>query len=753
MKKFKYIIFIIFFSFNVSFANENIKINIINGDNIDEQTIYSILDTYNEINDDQLNDIIKTLKKNKYISDVNILKQESIYIINISQYKIINEVKFKGLKRFKKNNLNLILPFDEYLKVDDEKQINKFIADLKELYYSYAYNKINIDYELQNIDDNQNFTDIQFNVNEGKISKINKIKFIGNTFFTKGQLLDNIKSQQRNYLKLRIFNNFKYYVVENDIIRLRNLYLDSGFRDIQIESKTEYLESKNKFNIYFYIDEGKLYSFDNFNLTFNLKSINSDQITQIKNNFDDIVQEQFKKEKTFNISKINSIEKDISKLLYDRGYSFFDIKIEEQLNDQNININFLISDSPPKYAKEITITGNKRTLDKVIRRNVHFAEGDPFNDRDIKNVNTRLRNLNFFKKIDIDSTKLDGNDYSVNIDVDEQPTGDFQIGVTFGTIEGATLITELNEKNIAGTGRDLSFVVNTSEKKSKYKLSTKEPFAFNQPIDLLYGVEFNEKDLSSSSSYQVDTLKFDSGINFDISEKLKYGFNINYELKDYTITDSSTASSSIINSSGKNIFINFINILNYYDLNSFFNPSEGTSLYYQNTISPSTNSNGSLVKNEIVHRKFIPIDESIFSIQTKLGNITSLENKEILNDKKFSLGGSWLRGFDTYGAGPRNSYTSYQGGNNIIVTKFDYDRPINKISDNPVYLTIFSDVGKVWGNKTDPTSSSESIRSSYGYGIKWYSPIGPLGFSWAFPLQDEDYDIKRSFLFSIGNIN
>tara|TARA_B100002051_G_scaffold118431_1_gene112675 strand:- start:797 stop:3058 length:2262 start_codon:yes stop_codon:yes gene_type:complete len=753
MKKLRYIIIILFLSFNIAFANENIEINIVNGDNIDKQTIYSILDTYSEINDDQLNDIIKKLKKNKYIANVDILKKNGVYVINISQYKIINDVKFKGLKRFKKNDLNLILPFDEYLKVDDEKQINKFINDLKELYYSYAYNKINIEYELQNIDDNQNFTDIQFNVNEGKISKINKIKFIGNSFFKRSKLLDNIKSQQRNYLKLRIFNNFKYYVVENDIIRLRKLYLDSGFRDIKIESKTEYLESKNKFNIYFYIDEGNLYSFDQFDLQINLNNIKSDQIEQIKNNFDNLIKDKFNKDKTFNLSNINSIEKDISKLLFDNGHSFFDIQIQEQLNDQNININFIISDSPPKYAKEITITGNKRTLDKVIRRNIHFAEGDPFNDQDITNVNTRLRNLNFFKKIDIDTNKLDGNDYSVNIDVDEQPTGDFQIGVTFGTIEGATLITELNEKNIAGTGRDLSFVINTSENKSKYKLSSKEPFAFNRPINLLYGVEFNEKDLSSSSSYQVDTLKFDSGINFDISDKVKYGFNISYELKDYTITNSSTAASSIINSSGKNMFINFINNLNYYDLDSFFNPSEGTSLYYQNTISPSTNSNGSLVKNEIVHRKFIPIKESIFSIQTKLGNITSLENKEILNDNKFSLGGSWLRGFDSYGAGPRNSYTSYQGGNNIIVTKFDYDRPINKISDNPVYLTIFSDVGKIWGNKTNPTSSTESIRSSYGYGIKWYSPIGPLGFSWAFPLQDEDYDIKRSFLFSIGNIN
>ena len=753
MKKLKYIILILFLSFNVSFANENIEINIVNGDNIDKQTIYSILDTYSEINDDQLNDIIKKLKKSKYISNVNILKKNDIYVINISQYKIINNVKFKGLKRFKKDNLNLILPFEEYLKVDDEKQINKFIDELKELYYSYAYNKINIEYELQNINDNENFADIQFNISEGQISKINKIKFIGNSFFKRSELLNNIKSQQRNYLKLRIFNNFKHYVVENDIIRLRKLYLDSGFRDIKIESKTEYLESKNKFNIYFYIDEGKLYSFDKFNIKINLSNINSDQIEQIKNNFDNLIKEKFNKDKTFNISNINSIEDDISKVLFDRGHSFFDIKIQEQLNDQKININFIISDSPPKYAKEITITGNKRTLDKVIRRNIHFAESDPFNDQDIKNVNTRLRNLNFFKKIDINTNKLDENDYLVNIDVDEQPTGDFQIGVTFGTIEGATLITELNEKNIAGTGRDLSFVINTSENKSKYKLSSKEPFAFNKPIDLLYGVEFNEKDLSSSSSYQVDTLKFDSGINFDVSDKLKYGFMINYELKDYTITNSSTASSSIINSSGKNIFINFINNLNYYDLDSFFNPNKGTSLYYQNTISPSTNSNGSLIKNEIIHRKFIPIDESIFSIQTKLGNITSLENKEILNDNKFSLGGSWLRGFDSYGAGPRNSYTSYQGGNNIIVTKFDYDRPINKISDNPVYLTIFSDVGKVWGNKTNPTSSTESIRSSYGYGIKWYSPIGPLGFSWAFPLQDEDYDIKRSFLFSIGNIN
>ena len=164
------------------------------------------------------------------------------------------------------------MPFDEYLKVDDEKQINKFVNELKQLYYSYAFNKINIEYELLNSEDNQNFVDIQFNINEGKISKINKINFIGNSYFKRSTLLDNIKSQQRNYLKLRFLNNFKYYVVENDIIRLRKLYLDSGFRDIKMNQKQNIWKQKINL-IYFYINEGKLYTFNKFELKIGLTNI------------------------------------------------------------------------------------------------------------------------------------------------------------------------------------------------------------------------------------------------------------------------------------------------------------------------------------------------------------------------------------------------------------------------------------------------------------------------------------------------
>ena len=136
-----------------------------------------------------------------------------------------------------------------------------------------------------------------------------------------------------------------------------------------------------------------------------------------------------------------------------------------------------------------------------------------------------------------------------------------------------------------------------------------------------------------------------------------------------------------------------------------------------------------------------------------MGNIISISNNDILTDDKFSLGGRWLRGFDIAGAGPRNSRTSYVGGNNLFVTKFDYSREIFDNSDFPILINFFNDYGLLWENKTTPTQSDNNLRSSVGFGIKYYSPIGPIGFTWGFPIIEEEYDINRMFLFSVGNID
>ena len=188
-------------------------------------------------------------------------------------------------------------------------------------------------------------------------------------------------------------------------------------------------------------------------------------------------------------------------------------------------------------------------------------------------------------------------------------------------------------------------------------------------------------------------------------------------------------------------------------MNSFIRPTNGTYLNFQNTFSPITNSDNGSIQNTLTYRKYFKYDSNILSIQSKIGNIFSLQNTTIPSDEKFSLGGRWLRGFDSFGAGPRDSRTSYIGGNNLIVSKLDYQRPIFKNAENPVDFNLFLDAGKVFDNKTNPTNSTESIRSSYGFGIKWYTLIGPIGFSWGFPISSESYDIERMFIFTIGNVN
>ena len=232
-----------------------------------------------------------------------------------------------------------------------------------------------------------------------------------------------------------------------------------------------------------------------------------------------------------------------------------------------------------------------------------------------------------------------------------------------------------------------------------------------------------------------------------------HNLDFEYALKNYKITNSSTVSNTILNSSGSNVSFLIKNNLRYSTLNRGFISKTGNYINYNNTIETPTSSNNGFVKNLITLKKYFSGKNSIYGIQGKLGNIFSLSNNDILTDDKFSLGGRSLRGFDIYGVGPRNSRTSYIGGNNLAVLKLDYSYEITNQSNFPFYLNFFNDYGLIWENKTTPTQNDNNIRSSVGFGLRYYSPVGPIGLTWGFPIMDEEYDIKRMFLFSVGNLD
>ena len=754
--KILYLIFLFIYLFSGNLYSIDKKNVIIQGsENIDKEVIFSIIDEdfYNiPIDEVDINLIIKKIYKTGLFKNVEITKNESNLIILLISQPRIENIIFNGNKRFKKEQIFELMNTTSDLSMFNVNNIEKFILNLEELYKSFGYNQIDINYSTEI--NNDKVYDLIFDINEGKISKINKVNFVGNKFFSNRLLLDQIKSKPRNSIIFFTKRNFKFYEAKNDTNKLTSFYNSNGFKNANIQVDYEYLDNKNSFNIFFNIDEGEKFEFSNLSFNINELELSDNQFSILNDKFEILKNKILENNLSYNPNKYEKIKDFITDYLFNEGLMFFNIKTIEKEYKLKVDVIFDINETSPTFINQINIVGNTRTLDEVIRRELTFSEGEAINDFNIQKSIKNLKRLNIFESVNINEKKYDSNLVNLDVSVVEKSTGDFQIGLSIGSLDGYTLVTGLNEKNIGGTGRNVSATINTSEKNTIYSFNVIEPHIFSRHLDLIYGFNYSELDKLKSSSYKLDNFNSNIGFQYDLTNDISHKVLLSYQLKKYIVNDITKVTNSIANSQGSNAEIVLSNSISYSNLNSFYRPTKGSYYKFSNNLSPSTNNDNGYIKTSLLLKKYYEYNKNILSIQTNIGNIFSLQNSSIDNDNKFSLGGRWLRGFDSFGAGPRESRTSYVGGNNLLVTKLDYSRPLlSNVSDNPIDLNLFTDIGKLFGNKTDPTSSTESIRSSYGFGFKFYSVIGPVGFSWAFPLQDESYDIKRSFLFTIGDIN
>ncbi len=739
------IVFIIFYFFTFELFSKEL---IIDGNKFsDESVIISIIGDIPDLDSKSKSDyILKELNNSGLFQSVQVSYDENKFFINLIEFPSINKIFYTNNKRLKDEEIDTIA---EQLEINtlSDKKINILIDELKKIYQSFGYNNINISTSVENFENNS--ANLFLNFDEGKITKISKINFIGNNSLSKNVLLSKIKSKTKTITNLLANNNFKLFQINNDLIRIKNYYKSQGYKDIVVNFNAEYFEN-NKVEVNFIINEGIRYFFSDLKINNNLES--DENLNTI---FDDFINNNKSSfiETPYDPDKLDELEFEISEILEKDGEQFYEIKTYEKINNNKADVLFDISKTKINYINQINIYGNTRTYDFVIRREIDFAEGDPVNSSRIKEINKKLNQLPIFGKVDVTNKPVNEDYQNIDIDVEEVQTGSFNIGFSIGTLDGASFLSGLKERNINGTGRSLEFLINTSEDNKAFTLSTTEKFFLNSDVNHKYSTIYNENNYSKSKSYKLNTLTFDTSFKYLFSKDVYHTFGIGYAIKDYIITDTSSVSSNILKSSGENVSFNLSNEITLNSLNSFLKPTKGNYISFLNIIeSPSSSTNG-FIKNTITLKKFLEKNKNIYSVQARAGNLTSLSNNEILSDEKYSLGGRWLRGFDNFGAGPRNSRTAYVGGNNLLVSKLDYSRPITLNDQNPIYFNVFNDYGLVWGNKNTVTLTDQSLRASYGFGLNYYSPIGPIGFTWGFPLLDKSYDIKRMFMFTIGNLN
>ena len=743
---FKTIFFIFLLNYNYAVA-QNILIEINGNKFTDNDVIISLIkDKPSSLSQEYSDYLLKTLNNSLMFENVTIKIDENKYIINVKEFPNIDNIYFRNNERFEDDELLNVSKELNLINLNPNK-INNFINEISKVYESFGYHNIDIKYSNKIFKDT-NTADIYFEINEGDITKIKNIFFEGNVSIDNEILKSLINSKTKSLINIFANNNYKKFTVIDDTRKIENHYKNNGFKDVKIDFLIEYLVS-NKVNIYFKINEGKSYLINKVNLVDKNNLLNSQQLS----NSQEIISNFLNKNKIYSLDTINNISQEISDLIIGYGIEFFEIEISENKNNELINFDLNILPVEPKYTYQINIYGNTRTYDKVIRRELEISEGDAVYTSHIKRLQKKIRSLRLFESVEIKEKIIDNNLVNLEIYVEEKQTGTVNAGVSFGTLEGVGVVLGLNERNFYGTGRSVTALLNTTQDKTQFTFETTDRLALEEPINLTYRSSFKQEDFSSSKSYKLDTFFTGVGISYLINPKLKHSVDIDYLIKNYKISDSSSVSPIIGRSSGENISFVLVNNITFNTLNSTLMPKNGNFLNYLNYIETPSSSNNGLFKNLLTYKNFKKVNKNIYSFQSKLGNIISLSDDDVLTDNKFSLGGRWLRGFDSFGAGPRNSRSSYVGGNNIVAMKFDYSRELSNNSDFPFYLNIFNDYGLVWDNKTAPTFNDNNIRSSFGFGLKYYSAIGPMGFSWGFPIQDESYDIKRMFLFSIGNID
>ena len=743
---------LIFSIFLIFIYSNNLKANDlileIQGNNYtDEDVILALIKNKpKEISEDYSNYLIKILNDSLLFESVSVKIKENKYIIDITEFPNINKIYFDNNERLKDEDLLNIVNELNFTNLNPT-FINAFIEELTKIYESFGYNNTDISYS-EKINIETNTADLYFDINEREITKINSIKFVGNENIDNNILQSSIDSKTKTLINIFANNNFKRFILENDLRKLSKLYKDNGFIDVKVDYKIEYLNS-NRVNIFINIFEGEKYNFSSIKVNDQNDILNND----INNILKKIITNSSLIDTNYSITNINKLQENISDEIIKNGFEFFEISTLEKIENNRVDILFDIKSVQPRYIKQINIYGNSRTYDYVIRRELSMAEGDAVYKSQIDKVKNKIKSLKLFKSVDVIEKELDGDLINLEINVEENQTGTVNAGVSLGTLDGFAIVAGLSERNFYGTGRSVKALVETSEDKTQFTFETTDRFYYENNVDVSYKANLKEEDFAKTSSYKLSTLSTGVGIYYDLTPKVRHMIDLDYLLKDYTVTNSSTVANAISNSSGMNASFLLRNSLYYSTLNSGFLPKNGRSISYSNFIETPTSSSNGYLKNIITIKNYKKINKNIFANQTRIGNIFSLNNNDILTDDKFSLGGRWLRGFDSYGAGPRDSRTSYVGGNNLIVTKFDYSRELFNNSDFPIFFNIFNDYGVLWENKTKPVNDDNSIRASAGFGIKYYSPIGPIGFSWGFPIADESYDIKRMFLFSVGNID
>ena len=591
-------------------------------------------------------------------------------------------------------------------------------------------------------ENNNNTVNIVFNIDIGDKSKISIIEFTGDKIFKTKTLKNIITSEETKFWK---FISRNKYLNEQKLLLderlLKKFYLDNGYYDVKVNTSTATILDDNSFKLVFNINAGNLYTVNKTKLEipidYNLSNFN--EVQKLLNELEGTL---------YSFSKISKIVKEIDKISLSREYDFINATIlEDKLDNNKININFKVTESEKLYVERVNIFGNNITEESVIRSNLEVDEGDPFNELlHAKGLNN-IKALNIFKTVN--SETIEGSSPSskiINIEVVEKPTGEISLGAGVGS-DGGTVGFSVSENNFLGKGVKLSTSLRISEDTIRGNFSVNNPNFNYSGRSLITNIERVTIDKLSDSGYESSKTGFSLGTSFEKNENLFFSPGVSTYFE--KISTNSSASASLKKQEGSYFENKFSYTLDYDLRNQKFRTTDGIRSIFNQSV-PLISDDFAL-SNSYEFKKWHELENSMVVDINFYGKaINSLTDEDVRVSNRLGLSSSRMRGFESGKIGPRDG-NDYVGGNYAAAINLSTTLPMLLESFENIDMKYFIDAGNVWGvDYSDTVDESNSIRSSTGLTVNWFTPIGPMNFAFIQNISKASTDKTESFQFNIG---
>jgi len=705
----------------------------------------------------KIDDSLKALFRTGLFADVQIIRQGSNLVVQVEENPIINRVNFEGNSELTDEALLKeieLRPRTVFTRARVQSDVQRVVS----LYRRSGHFTARVEPKIIRLP--QNRVDLVFEIDEGDVTRIERINFIGNRAFSDSQLRSVVATAESRWWKiLTASDNYDPDRLNFDRELLRRHYLEHGYADFRVLSATaELARDGESFFVTFTVDEGEQYRFGTITVDASQTSLDPSRLMAVVRTEEGDVYDATKVDKS-----VEQITLEAGKL----GYAFAQVRprAERDAENRTISITYEIQEGPRVYIERIDIVGNVRTLDRVIRREIRLSEGDAYNRVLVDRARRRITALDFFHKVEIDEQRGSAPDrVNLIVRVEEKSTGQLSFGAGYSTSEALIGSITLTERNLLGRGQMVRLQTAASFRRQLIDFSFTEPYFLGRRIQFGIDAFATETDFQDEASF--DSRQAGAGVRFGfpLSENLSLITKTSFTHRDIKNIDSKA--SPVIRSAEGASNIPLVGFTLIYDtLDNPLSPTQGFRFTLDDEI--AVGGDDQFWRVQAVATYFHTIWEGIvFMGRGTAGYVGSLvpdEKVSVLD--RFFKGGDTFRGFARAGVGPRDVRNNDDaiGGQAYAIGTVELSFPLGLPEDFGIRGAIFSDFGTVFDAPEETRvgpgvapglrrriKDTADLRLSAGASLLWDSPLGPLRFDFAYAVLKEDYDKTQIFHFSAG---